>query len=168
MERFIFLDIDGVCNRDDTPEYTPMGYVGLDSRNLTYLKNIIDASGAKIVLTSTWRASWDPDYEKCDPDGKYMVDRFKEFGLEIFDKIPGWSLATRGHEIDTYVKSHKLESWIVIDDEYFFDFSEYGITTEGETPNLLLTDYKLGLNSSDVERVKYLFGMSEFEFFLKI
>lgn len=51
--KVIFLDIDGVLNTFASPEDTRM-----DEFRLTYLKRIIDATGAKVVLTSSLRKSW--------------------------------------------------------------------------------------------------------------
>lgn len=162
MERYIFLDVDGVLNSDSTTEYTPNGFVGVSNENIEVLKKILNVSGAKIILTSTWRLDWERNYENCATDGKYLVDRLKEFGIEITDKIPGEErLAYRGEEIDTYVKQHNLKNWIVIDDEYFFDFNMYQIYSEGENPRLLMTDYRYGLQPSDIVKVKSLFNLQE-------
>ena len=162
MERYIFLDIDGVLNSDCITELTPNGYVGVSNENITVLKEILNVSGAKIILTSTWRLEWERDYDSCEPDGKYLVDRLREFGIEITDKIPGEErLAYRGEEIDAYVKQHGLKNWIVIDDEYFFDFNMYQIYSEGENPRFLMTDYRYGLQPSDVEKAKILFNLQE-------
>jgi hypothetical protein len=54
MNKFIFLDIDGVLNNLATLRATRDGF-GLDPKCLLLLKDIVDKTGAKIVLSSTWR-----------------------------------------------------------------------------------------------------------------
>lgn len=51
----IFADVDGVLNEDSTPTRTKNSLVFIDSDKLLRLKRIVDATGAKIVLSSTWR-----------------------------------------------------------------------------------------------------------------
>ena len=181
MERYIFLDIDGVLNSDLTEEYTPDGYVGISDENVAVLKQILDATGAKIILTSTWRIEWDPDERKCGVDALYLIEKLKKFGIEIYDKI--WRedmMAYRGFEIKTYVEEHGIESWIVIDDDMFFDFETNNIVPEHEVPDyywmkpkrhgkvpspprLLFLYWKEcnGLEPRHVEEVKNLFKMQE-------
>ena len=63
--KVLFLDIDGVLNNDKTFEevhdyYVKTGYhkveIGLDM--VERLFKIIEATGAKIVLSSSWRLGW--------------------------------------------------------------------------------------------------------------
>lgn len=161
MGRYIFLDIDGVLNSDSTAEYSPDRFIGVSDENIIVLKQILDITGAKIILSSTWRFDWEINYDKCAPDGKYLTDRLREFGIEINDKILGEDSPYRGGEINSYVKQHNLKNWIVIDDEYFLDFHKYNIEEEGENAYLLRTNYKYGLQPSDIEKVKNLFNLQE-------
>ncbi len=58
--KIIFLDIDGVLNsrQYDAERGTAEG--NIDVSRLLLLKQLIDQTGAKIVLTSSWRRHWDP------------------------------------------------------------------------------------------------------------
>ena len=62
--KVIFLDIDGVLNEDTTPTRTQSCALFIDQEKLLRLKRIIDATQAKIVLSSTWR--YDRDDPKCN------------------------------------------------------------------------------------------------------
>lgn len=54
MLKVIFLDVDGVLNRNSTTErFGP--YIGIDLELVENLKYILEETGAKIVLSSTWR-----------------------------------------------------------------------------------------------------------------
>jgi hypothetical protein len=55
--KVIFLDIDGVLNCKKTPNPRKFPYV-VDRKLLRRLKRLLDRTGAKAVLSSTWR--YDP------------------------------------------------------------------------------------------------------------
>ncbi len=61
--KIIFLDIDGVLNCAKTFERTTHGVIGVDPYRVLILHRILEATGAKIVLSSSWR-HMDDDYLK--------------------------------------------------------------------------------------------------------
>lgn len=77
--KLIFLDIDGVLNNvlDGTSYFclNPNTY-GISEKNVKYLENVIDETGAKIVWITSWRNHPD-DHEYFYNDMKY-VSHFKE------------------------------------------------------------------------------------------
>ena len=124
--RVIYLDVDGVLNNGSTKELSPDGWTGISPGKVKILRRILDATGAELVLTSTWREEWSPDYEKCTDDGKYLTDCLMAEGIRITDKIQTPSYPWRGYEISTHVKENGITSWIVLDDESF-DFARHDI-----------------------------------------
>ena len=91
--KIIFLDIDGVLNSrvyDRKRNWNEQ--TDIDETRLPLVKKIVDGTGAKIVLSSTWREHWDKNHEKCDEDGIYINNTFAKFGLEIYDKTPDLEL----------------------------------------------------------------------------
>lgn len=56
--KVIFLDVDGVLNSQDLFERCGEELVPIDEENIRYLKEIVDATGAQIVLSSSWRYGW--------------------------------------------------------------------------------------------------------------
>ena len=56
--KVIYLDIDGVLNSTFTTERLE-GVVGIDDELLSNLKSIVDYTGAKIVLISSWKNGWE-------------------------------------------------------------------------------------------------------------
>lgn len=50
--RVIFLDIDGVLN-DHMPHAN--GYCGIDPAKVAILNRVVDATGARLVISSAWR-----------------------------------------------------------------------------------------------------------------
>ena len=58
--KILFLDIDGVLNSrayDRKRNWSEL--TNIDETRLPLVKKIIDKTGAKIVLISTWRRHWD-------------------------------------------------------------------------------------------------------------
>jgi len=64
--KVIFLDIDGVLNSKNTPNPRKLPYI-VDSRLLARFKRLLDRTGAKVVLSSTWR---------YDPAGLFSAKRW--------------------------------------------------------------------------------------------
>lgn len=118
--KIIFLDIDGVLNSkayDAQRNWNEQ--TDIDETRLPLVKKIVDETGAKIVLCSTWREHWDRVPENCDEDGVYINETFAKFGLEIYDKTPDLGLrANRPDEIKAWLNSTQetIESFVIIDD----------------------------------------------------
>lgn len=122
--KIIFLDIDGVLNCNGSKskmiDDNDVCYVGIDKHKILRLKETIDRTGAKVVLSSTWRLHL---YKKDRVD-KYMRQRFKKYGIEIYsctDHLHG----SRGAEIKKWLNEHdNIEEWVVLDDEWFSDYDD--------------------------------------------
>lgn len=148
--KVIFLDIDGVLNsryydlKRDWNKQT-----NIDETRLPLLKEIVDKTGAKIVLSSTWRVHWNKEPEKCDVDVKYINKIFAKFGLEIYDKTPDiGDYAERHDEIKTWLDSSKdiIENFVKLDD--------YRYGWKGLSENFVKTDqnFGLGLDEEHVDK----------------
>ena len=146
MYNIIFLDFDGVLNCRNTKTKWK-GWAGLEVQKLKLLKVLVDATKSIIVLTTSWRQSWDfASYKEPETStGNYIYRTFKECGLTIRSKTE--SLAGRGKEINAWLEKYPHGNWIVLDDELFFDFEKYGIL-----PHLVKTDYEYGLTEQDVKK----------------
>ena len=148
--KVIFLDIDGVLNsRAYDRKRNWNEKTDIDETRLPFIKEIVDATGAKIVLSSTWRQHWDKDINRCDEDGLYINKTFAKFGLSIFDKIPDLGItALILDEISKWMKEIKevIDSFVIIDDYRYGwgDLSEHFVKTE---PN-----FRLGIEREHVER----------------
>lgn len=117
--KIIFLDIDGVLNsfKYDSERKPEDG--NIDATRLPLLKRLVDYTGAKIVLTSTWRKFWERDQESIIYEAGKEINRiFASAGLEIFDKTP--VLGRRKDEIFAWIKQNKeVEVFCIIDDICF-------------------------------------------------
>lgn len=127
--KVIFLDCDGVINTAYTKTRFE-GYIGFDDTRLERLKEIVDATGAKIVISSTWRLGYNKDGHELHKHSEYMKDKFAEFGMEIYGVTPdhGRMGLYRGAEIKEWLSKHDdVEDFIIIDDEnYDFSYEKLG------------------------------------------
>lgn len=152
--KVIFLDIDGVLNCQSSKSREPDGCTGIDDARVKLLRKIVDATGAKIVLTSTWQKEW--KLEGITSSGRYLIRKLWRKRLNIFSRTGKWSWNDRGQGIIDWISGapEKVESWVVLDDEIFDDYPRCGIM-----PHLVLTDfYSDGLNETCVERAIELLG----------
>lgn len=112
--KVIFLDIDGVLN------VIPQGHDKWGARFhkhfIDNLRYIIDKTGAKIVISSTWRMG---------NELHGMIEMWKERELpgEVVGITPNFMLKykttlCRGKEIDAYLKEHpEIDNYVIIDDD---------------------------------------------------
>lgn len=114
--RVIFLDIDGVLNSEKTflsknkqnPDILP-----LEKEKIELLKYLIDATGAKVVISSSWRIGGikNPVFAK-------LLSKLKEHEIPVLGATPVLG-TTRGKEIQEWLKStsEKVSSFVILDDD---------------------------------------------------
>ena len=143
-EKYLFLDFDGVLNTgnyqkrmkkegiDANDEYGPM----FDPQTVEYLKQIIDRTGCKVVISSTWR----------DEGIERMMQMWKDRAMpgEIYsmtpillsttfqDAINGELLSAppklaKALEIDMWLQKHasKEARYVILDDEKILVGEDY-------------------------------------------
>lgn len=182
--KVIFLDIDGVLNSDAMLKRKPYpnchGLTGIDKYAVKKLKAIVEATDAKIVLTSSWKKSFDifkrnnykviysyiiehgfyyvEELEFAGVFGKYLSNKLYEEKLKVFDttsKAEYGNSDKRGTGILNYIKENQVDNYVILDDEIFADYRE-----KPEILNhLVLTDFLVGLTDEDVNKaIKILKG----------
>lgn len=135
--KVIFLDIDGVLNHEQhykwltlTDEPTLLQrtypYSEINPKSCQFLNDIINETGAEIVVSSSWRL-----------DGENRLNSlFKHFGLpRIYSTTPCLNTA-RGIEIDAWLAAHpEVDKYVILDDDedmnehqlpYFIKTNPYG------------------------------------------
>lgn len=133
--KVIFLDVDGVLNCKST-EVRCGYYLGIDDDKVQRLRRIVDATGAIIVLTSTWKDYWERKHkEDQDALANYLDRKLRAAGMRILDKTDD-EHHDRGAGILRWMEGRPVESFVILDD-CLFDYRETGIlpylveTTEG-------------------------------------
>lgn len=123
--KLIFLDVDGVLNSLSTKTEIE-GYTFVSDNLIALLKQIVDATDAKIVLSSTWRRGWYCKEHVPNPDDvdlrdirmfEALRDKLHDFGIELMSYTDDFG--PRGQEIDAWVKAwdgEPIESFVILDD----------------------------------------------------
>ena len=154
--KVIFLDIDGVLNSGYTKERIE-GYTFVDASNIRFLKELIDQTGAKVVLSSTWRRGWalldTRDEESLTSSEKQDIRLFEalkarllEYGIELMSYTRDF--AQRGTEIDAWLKEwtgEPIEAFVILDDMDDWELKPHG-------DHLVQTGFYAGLEPKNVRR----------------
>lgn len=153
--KVIFLDVDGVLNSIGWMKKNngkKRGNCEINPENVKMLKEIVDKTGAKIVLSSTWRNVDETDGEPRHPMYDYLVGELRKFRIEIFSRTPLIN-NNRPKEIKVWLDetSFNVETFVIIDD----DFSENDYERQGIFNRLVKTqfwDIDGGLQEKHVKR----------------
>jgi hypothetical protein len=137
--RIVFLDFDGVLVNDRSIRVRSGGQSTADPLCVDALNRITDATGAAIVVTSTWR------FEQSRAELCGILARWGVTGRVI--DCTADVCRRRGEEIQAWLDAHRglydIESFVILDDEA--DMAHLG-------PTLVQTHFKLGLTLDDAER----------------
>ena len=120
--KIIFLDIDGVLNSSDYRKQLGIQYFSeiIDRRKMPLLKTIVDATDAKIVLSTSWRKFWNEGEPQQDPVGQYINDVFAEYGLTIYGKTAVMEESGRNAEIKAWMDGKwYVDNYVILDDKDF-------------------------------------------------
>ena len=157
--KVIFLDFDG-CVTTEKTRYK------LDPAKLELLKEILDKTGAKLVISSSWRKY------TLEATKEYLstVSHFVPFPFPFVDDIIGvterlyikckdenYYSVPRGMEIDLWIRKwnkhneDKIENYIILDDDLDMLISQQD--------HFIHTHWRTGLNKRDVKKaIKILNG----------
>ena len=160
--KVIFLDIDGVVNCCDTKERAPSRVTGVEQSKIALIKQIVDATGAKLVLSSTGRIVWfyeeTGSHDRDEQDWNYLCNEFYIQGLCFFDYTPLDKGRHRGTEIQAWLDKweDEIDAYIVIDD------SMYDIW-EMHEGHLIETSFGYGIQDEHVKQAIELLGEKEMD-----
>ena len=129
FETVIFLDVDGVLNCETSKSYVTtedgQTLTGIDKDKVKRLASIVMATGADIVLSSSWKNGWYTSdgflfsSTTLSNHAKYLRNHlYKKGKLFIRDKTPS-SYRGRGYEILFWLKTHPeteiMRHWVKTD-----------------------------------------------------
>lgn len=132
--KIIFLDIDGVLNSEAYALGRGKGgMLGIDPEAVKIFDRIIDETGAKVVLSSSWRYSED------------LIEEVKSNVGELLGITPRSRSGFRGNEVYAWLLSNdKLDvKYAILDDDSDFH----------KTQPLFKTTFKLGLTEDIANKV---------------
>jgi hypothetical protein len=141
--KVIFLDIDGVLNSEEFLKNNPNQ--AINRNGVSILKNIVNKTGAVIVMSSGWRLWFDDNMMPKDGYSQCLYDILCAFDIKLFGKTPDFSteeIRTRrtfshvkAKEIIAWLDEHKtVEKYVVIDDLDLIneEINEHLVRTNGQ------------------------------------
>ena len=159
MDKYLFLDIDGVLNSEDfyidcyksekDPKYASdrictdteihPDYTGnIDQTAVRMIRKIVSETGCKVVLSSSWRSD------------SIAPDELKKMGIEICGTTPYDYERFRGREIQKFLESHPCETYCILDDD--------SDMLDEHRSNFVQTNPSHGLTDDDTEKVIGILG----------
>lgn len=129
QDKFIFLDVDGVINpliniriKKQRGEPTSSYHIQLPGDKLYRLKRIVDNTGAKIILSSSWRIGFDRGTMTPSPSVINLSSQLQRYGMTISGFTPLQYDRHRGTEISIWLARFQkqfgyMPKYIIIDDE---------------------------------------------------
>ena len=165
MKKVVFLDVDGVLNSSRTLYED----ISLEDDLILNLKEIVNKTKAKIILSSSWRLSTEAvatlidkldkfglaisgmTYDGVDLDWleKYEFDVTKKYLDTKFDYDENRQIKIthdRGAEIFKWLHDHDDCAYVILDDE-IEDIKPYFSESV-----IVKTSYKTGLTKEDVKK----------------
>lgn len=146
--KIIFLDVDGVLNSDEYfDKIKNLDIQGIerdiDVEKIKLLKKVIDATGAEVVLSSSWR------YTR---NAQYLKELLSKYGIYV-DSTP-YIQNERGLEIRKWLSEHQdVEDFVILDDEIFESYDEELMKKLVKISNENGRSFGEGLLLSDVDKI---------------
>ena len=146
-KRYLFLDIDGVCNK-----FTDYENIGddrhvlksflLNKNNIEILNQIVKIYNPTIVLSSFWRTVYQLNK---------IQKTFEQAGFigKISSSTPksGYEHEDRWKQIKQFIKTNKVHNFIILDDENLTANSDYKV------PNFIKVDSYSGLGKKELKEI---------------
>lgn len=152
MNKFIFLDIDGVLNseqfyieksqyerwkefKDKLDEHIAWGVCNIDPKAVKLLNKLVKETGSKIVVSSSWRGD------------SALQTIFALVGIieNIYGETPRLKSRYRGEEIDKWLKERQEPyKYVILDDD--------NDMLDSQRSNFVHTDWKVGLTEENVSK----------------
>jgi hypothetical protein len=153
MNFTIFLDVDGVFVIGDyiIEQYNLTGKPNgkaFDPKTVERFNRIIKETGAKVVVSSTWRMG------RTVEELQELFESKGFIGMDVIGKTGFSSHGVRGREIQTYLNNmeSKPDKFIILDDD---------ADMEHLMPHLFKTDFNTGLTDEVTEKIINYFNTYE-------
>lgn len=135
--KILFLDVDGVLNSQEYI-YTHQRGDAISPEMVERVNQIIDATGAQVVISSTWRLLHKMSILK-------QILESKGFKGNIIDYTPhlNYKDFNRGDEIAAWLKDKNIDKFVILDDESDMN----NLIT-----NLVQTAFKTGIQDIHIQK----------------
>lgn len=145
MKTIFFLDIDGVMTT-----ITWMVFTEFNPSSVQQLKMLLDITGAKLVISSTWRADG-------INNGSHLDRELEKWGLKKYlhdDWSTGYEPGIRGNQIKTWLDSHPdIDNYLIFDDDQDM--------LDEQMDRLIVTDSHNGLLYEHMQKAFKILNISD-------
>ncbi len=153
--KIIFLDFDGVISTHEKG-------MNLDTSKVALLEEILSATGAKIVVTSSWRIGTRNAEEFVEKLFNFHRSRDKVSNSSLFiDSIYDVTDTMgndRGDEVQRWIDEHidQIEQYVILDDENdYLDEQLFNFVQTDEYEGLTSREVKLCIKILNGERIEF-------------
>lgn len=138
LMKILFLDIDGVCNSEDTLRKSNGGIIGIDPYMAFLVGKITLDTGCEVVLSSSWKHS------------EESVEWVKKRVVDLLDLTPDLPYEEgkneRGWEIKAWLDKHpEVTRYAILDDNSDMLPEQF--------PNFFKTDWKVGITKEISDQI---------------
>lgn len=155
--KIVFLDVDGVLH-PATAQPEKMFQPG----SMAVLQQIVQESGAKIVLHSGWKNMLDAQLRPVIPQAETLLSALASAGLSLHDVTPNFAdeaiikarafSRVKPKEIKHWLSScRSVDGWLVLDDIPLQD--------DLISPHQLVTDPHTGLTEADLPNALHILSL---------
>ena len=153
--KVIFLDFDGVLNSLAYREKAEDYYNDfIDETRMPLLKELVDKTGALIVLTTTWRIYWNKEVSTLDCKAAKINNIFSKYGLQIYNKTANLN-ENRNFEILMFLSCNEVENYVILDD------IDFGWSDENRRRFVQTDDRDMGLDEKTVQKAIEILGITD-------
>lgn len=144
--KVIFLDVDGVINSlvNQAEEWGVHGFdtMNFDPVNMEPLKELVESTGAKLILSSSWRHT-DTPKDKAALENLHRI--LADYGLYLAGDIGPYRNLRQDAIADWLQKNQDVVDYVILDD--------VNDGFEGENlRRFVMTDKYVGLTMEDVKK----------------
>lgn len=163
--KVIFLDVDGVLNTENNVRYhfansmsVSSYYIELNQECMYRLQMLVNATKAKIVVSSSWRLGGFAN----SPAIKNLADQLANYGMYIYGFTPVIHNAYRGDEIREFIKWSEIpiSAFVILDDDR--DMCEYTRTHLVQCPS------STGFGDKELKRAMTILSKNDINIYNKL
>lgn len=156
--KIIFIDVDGVLNCSKTTRRLCVSdtHMFVDTRKVLRLREIVERTGAELILSSSWRLGTNPKAFYLDRAAlSELKNEFRRLRCPLWiDITPDLPHSKREKEIYSWLLLHpEVDKFIILDD--------VGEELAFYKDHLVLTDPRVGLNKERMELAIKMLGEKE-------
>lgn len=155
--KVVFLDIDGVLNSNywngsHQIEISNGEYI--DEKKVKLFAQIIEKTGAVIVIHSGWRFWFDDKLKPTRKGASNLVGMLRKYNLALYDKTPDFTTEEiRRTRKFSLVKANEIFAWLVSHTEVtnYLVIDDLDLHNDELRKYQIRTDSTVGLTELDVE-----------------